>query len=41
MEFEGWAPEVAEEEEDEEEEVEEAEGGVCGVREDEAELAEE
>lgn len=40
MEFEGWAPEVAEEE-DEEEEVDEAEGGVCGVREDDAELAEE
>lgn len=29
------------EEDDEEEEVEEADGGVCGVREDDAELAEE
>lgn len=40
MELEGWAPEVAEEEE-EEEDVEDAEGGVWGVLDDEAELAEE
>lgn len=40
MELEGCAPEVAEEEE-EEEDVEDAEGGVWGVLEEEAELAEE
>lgn len=40
IELEGWAPEVAEEEE-EEEDVEDAEGGVRGVLEDDAELAEE